>query len=51
MANGAGMGIAKGFNRVENHDKLVADFETLIPKAADAGVENVICMSRQPQRT
>jgi hydroxypyruvate isomerase len=45
MANGAGMGIEKGFNRVENHDKLVADFEALIPKAAAAGLTNVICMS------
>jgi hydroxypyruvate isomerase len=45
MANGAGMGIAKGFNRVEHHDKLVKDFEALIPQAADAGLENVICMS------
>jgi hydroxypyruvate isomerase len=45
MANGAGMGIANGFNRVENHNKLVADFEKLIPMAADAGLPNVICMS------
>jgi hydroxypyruvate isomerase len=45
MANGAGMGIGKGFNRLENHDRLVADFEKLIPQAAAAGMENVICMS------
>ena len=45
MANGAGMGIAQGFNRVENHNKLVASFEALIPKAAEAGLTNVICMS------
>jgi hydroxypyruvate isomerase len=45
MANGAGMGIAKGFNRLENHDKLVESFEALIPQAADAGLTNVICMS------
>ena len=45
MANGAGMGIAKGFNRLEHHDKLVEGFEALIPQAADAGLENVICMS------
>ena len=45
MGNGAGMGIEKGFNRVELHDKLVESFETLIPQAADAGIENVICMS------
>jgi hydroxypyruvate isomerase len=45
MASGAGMGIAKGFNRVELHDRLVEDFERLIPVAADAGLKNVICMS------
>jgi len=45
MANGAGMGITKGFNRVELHDKLVADYEKLIPQAAQAGLENVICFS------
>ena len=45
MASGAGMGIAKGFNRLEHHDDLVESFEALIPKAADAGLENVICMS------
>ena len=38
-------GIPKGFNRIANHDKLVADFETMIPKAADAGVPNLICFS------
>ncbi len=45
MASGAGMGIGRGFNRVENHDKLVEGFEALIPQAADAGLQNVICMS------
>jgi len=45
MATGAGMGIDRGFNRVEHHDKLVKGFEALIPKAAAAGLENVICMS------
>lgn len=38
-------GIPKGFNRLENHDKLVADFEAMIPKAAAAGVPNLICFS------
>lgn len=45
MAGGAGMGISRGFNRVENHDKLVESYQELIPKAADAGLENVICFS------
>ena len=38
-------GIPKGFNRIANHDKLLADFETMIPKAAAAGVPNLICFS------
>jgi len=38
-------GIPKGFNRKENHDKLVADYEAMIPKAAAAGVLNLICFS------
>lgn len=38
-------GIPKGFNRVSNHDKLIADFEAMIPKAAEAGVPNLICFS------
>ena len=38
-------GIPKGFNRIENHEKLIADFETMIPKAAAAGVPNLICFS------
>ena len=27
-------GIPKGFNRIENHEKLISDFETMIPKAS-----------------
>lgn len=38
-------GIPKGFNRLENHEKLIADFEKMIPKAAAAGVPNLICFS------
>ncbi len=38
-------GIPKGFNRPENHEKLIDDFEKMIPKAADAGVPNLICFS------
>ncbi|HJQ22048.1 MAG TPA: TIM barrel protein [Gemmatimonadaceae bacterium] len=44
MANGFGT-IPVGFNRVEQHDKLVADGERLIPKAAAAGVPNIVCFS------
>jgi hydroxypyruvate isomerase len=45
MASGAGMGIAEGFNHVENHDKLVESFTEIIPQTADAGLTNLICMS------
>jgi hydroxypyruvate isomerase len=38
-------GIPKGFNRIENHEKLISDFEKMIPKAAAAGVPNLICFS------
>ena len=45
MANGAGMGIEKGFNRLEHHDKLIESYSDVIPKCADAGLTNLICFS------
>ena len=39
------MGIAKGFNRLDLHDTLVASYEAMIPQAAEAGLPNVICFS------
>jgi hydroxypyruvate isomerase len=44
MANGFGS-IPVGFNNPSNHDKLVADAEVMIPKAAAAGVPNIVCFS------
>ena len=44
MANGFGT-IPVGFNRIENHDKLVADAEKMIPIVAAAGVPNIVCFS------
>jgi hydroxypyruvate isomerase len=44
MSSG-GLGIANGFNRIENHDKLIAGYEDLVPQAAEAGIPSVICMS------
>lgn len=38
-------GITKAFNRVEHHDKLVQVYSDWIPKAAAAGVKNLICFS------
>ena len=44
MANGFGS-IPVGFNRPNQHDKLVADGERMIPLAAAAGVPNIVCFS------
>jgi hydroxypyruvate isomerase len=44
MANGFGS-IPVGFNDPANHDKLVADGSAMIPKAAAAGVPNIVCFS------
>ena len=44
MSNGFGT-IPVGFNRKDNHDKLVADAERMIPMAAAAGVPNIVCFS------
>jgi hydroxypyruvate isomerase len=44
MANGFGS-IPKGFNRPDNHDRLVADAERMMPLAAAAGVPNIVCFS------
>lgn len=45
MPNGAGMGIEKGFNDPQYHDNLVASYETIIPKVANAGLNQIICFS------
>jgi hydroxypyruvate isomerase len=44
MANGFGT-IPVGFNRPNQHDKLVADGTRMIPLAAAAGVPNIVCFS------
>jgi len=44
LANGFGT-IPVGFNRPDNHDKLVAAAERMIPLAAAAGVPNIVCFS------
>ncbi|GHT34053.1 hydroxypyruvate isomerase [Planctomycetales bacterium] len=44
MGNGAGS-IPDGFNRIENHEKLIADYERIIPIAAEKKVPNIICFS------
>ncbi|MCX5768035.1 MAG: TIM barrel protein [Gemmatimonadetes bacterium] len=48
MSNGFGT-IPRGFNRPDQHDKLVADGEAMIPLAAAAGVPNVVVFSGNRQ--
>lgn len=45
MAQGAGLGIDRGFNAPELHDELVASYEQVIPLVAEAGLTNLICFS------
>lgn len=45
MAQGAGLGIDRGFNDPSLHDELVASYEKVIPMVADAGLTNLICFS------
>ncbi len=45
MANGAGMGIERGWNRPELHQKLLESYEAVIPQVAKAGLKNLICFS------
>ncbi len=45
ISNGSKLGITKGFNDVENHAQLLKDYEALIPKASDKGIEQIICFS------
>ena len=45
MVSGVPGGITSGWNRMENHDKMVAFFEHAIPKVSEAGFPNIICFS------
>ncbi len=45
MVSGVPGGITDGFNRLENHDKIVKYFEETIPVVANAGLANIICFS------
>jgi len=45
MAYAGDMGIQKAFNDISLHEKLLKDYTAGIPKAADAGLKNVICFS------
>ncbi len=45
MAQGAGLGIDRGFNDPKLHDELVASYEKVIPMVTKAGLKNLICFS------
>jgi hydroxypyruvate isomerase len=45
MPNGAGKGITEGFNDPQYHDELIASYADVIPKAANAGLKQIICFS------
>jgi len=45
MAQGAGLGINKGFNDPTLHDELVESYEKVIPVVAEAGLTNLICFA------
>lgn len=45
MAYASSFGLTKGFNDANLHGALQKDYATNIPRAADAGLKNVICFS------
>jgi len=45
MAYASRIGLETGFNDPSLHKKLFEDYSTNIPKAADAGLKNIICFS------
>jgi hydroxypyruvate isomerase len=45
MPWGAGKGIENGWNDPKLHDELLASYEDIIPKVANAGLNNIICFS------
>lgn len=45
ISNGSDMGIPNGFNNPKNHEQLRKDIMTMIPKAADKGIQQIICFS------
>jgi hydroxypyruvate isomerase len=45
MCNGAEINIEKGFNDPQFHQKLIKNYEEIIPLVAKAGYKNLICFS------
>lgn len=53
ISNGSPLGITKGFNDRSLHAELQQDLLSIVPKAADQGIQQVICFSgnRRPGLT
>ncbi|HYC85603.1 MAG TPA: TIM barrel protein [Chryseosolibacter sp.] len=45
MGYGSTIGLNRGFNDPSLHEQLLREFSVAIPKAADAGLKNLICFS------
>lgn len=45
MANQVPLSITEGFNNPQNHQRLQAEYRSLMPQLADLGMEQVICFS------
>lgn len=45
MGYGSTLGLTKGFNDPSLHDRLLKEYAQAIPKAAAAGIKNLICFS------
>jgi hydroxypyruvate isomerase len=45
MSNGSSLMISRGFNNPAYHDQLKKDYSLLIEKAADSGIEKIVCFS------
>ncbi len=41
----SGTPLTRGFNRGENHEWLISEYERMIPRVAEAGFRNLICFS------
>jgi hydroxypyruvate isomerase len=45
MPWGAHKSLERGFNDLTYHDELIASYENIIPKVANAGLDKIICFS------
>lgn len=45
MGYGSSIGLTRGFNDPSLHEQLLKEYSVAIPKAAEAGIKNLICFS------